>query len=120
MIAPSRMITLFGNADRVVPCRYRVRDVGPVDVTGANIRARVKRKVVDTAPLLEVSTENGAISVVDGPAGLFQITFTGEAVLAALGGEAALSDLIMDVVVTLPAGRPVNVGRLRLAMNRGT
>lgn len=114
------MITLFGNADRVIPCTYRVRDAGPIDVSGATIRGRIKRRITDAVPLLEVSTENGAISIIDGPSGRFQITVTGEAVLAALGSEAALSDLIMDVVVTVAGGRPVNVGRLRLAMNRGT
>lgn len=114
------MITMFDNGDTAIPCTYRAgKDRAPVDISGATIRAQIRRKVTDPSPLVDLSTENGAIRIVDGAAGRFQIDIAGGAVADALGTEAALVNLPMDVVLTKSGGRPVNLGRTHVAFYRG-
>ena len=114
------MITMFDNGDTAIPCAYRLgKDRAPIDITGSSIRAQIRRKVTDPSPLVDLSTDNGAIVITDGAEGRFQITITADAVSAALGTSAALVDLLIDVVLTKPGGRPANLGRTRVAMYRG-
>lgn len=114
------MITLYDNGDTAIACTYRAGRAGaPVNITGASIRSHIRRKVTDTNPLVDLSTGNGAIRILDGAAGRFQIDITGAAVAAALGEAAALTDLMLDVVLTLPGAGPVNLGRTGVALYRG-
>jgi hypothetical protein len=112
------MITLFSNGDTAIPCTYLGPGRRPVDITGATIRAQVRRKLTDPAALLTISTDDGIV-ITDGPAGRFQLTFSAEAVAAALAGAPALADLPFDIVLAVPGGRPVNLGATRVALYQG-
>lgn len=50
----------------------------PVDITGWTFRSQIRDKNSDKAPMIELTTENGGIKIVDASLGRFELIITAD------------------------------------------
>lgn len=85
----------------------------PYDITGCDIRMQIRQRRGAT-PLITATTGNGAVSIVDGPAGKLQVTLT-----ATQTNQLAVSRALYDLEVEFPSGDVTRViqGKVTVSPN---
>ena len=50
----------------------------PMDITGWRLKSQIRDAITDEEIMVEMTTENGGIEIVDGPGGVFSLKITAE------------------------------------------
>jgi hypothetical protein len=50
----------------------------PLDITGWTFRSHIRDKNSDAVPMIELTTENGGIVIIDAPLGIIELRITAE------------------------------------------
>lgn len=84
-------ITMRDNAALVWPHQF-VRSRSPVDLTGATFAAAIKINAADSAPVLELTSENGGLIAADAETGRLLLTID--------AGALPVGDYVFDALYT--------------------
>lgn len=76
----------------------------PVDITGWTFRSQIRDAASDEEYMIELTSANGGINVLDGPAGQFEIVITAEQ-----NEEFSLGNVVGDVFRTDVLPGPVRL-----------
>jgi hypothetical protein len=66
-------ITCENDADFIRGFSYQDLSGDPIDLTGQTMRMGIRKHAADVTELLELTTENGGITITDAPGGAFTI-----------------------------------------------
>ena len=50
----------------------------PIDITGWTMKSQIRDAITDEEIMVELTTENGGIEIIDGPGGVFSLKITAE------------------------------------------
>jgi hypothetical protein len=69
-------ITVENDADFYRQFAYQTVDGDPIDLTGNTLRMGIRRRAADITEGMLLTTENGALAIVDPPNGIFTVRIT--------------------------------------------
>ncbi|MCA1452824.1 hypothetical protein I6F35_06265 [Bradyrhizobium sp. BRP22] len=89
-------ITCENDADFYRSFNYVTVDGDPIDITGSALRMGVRRHAADVAEQMLLTTENGGLAIVNGPAGNFTVKMTQGQLVRMQTGDYEHSLILID------------------------
>ena len=104
MIPAKLNLTIYQGSTYVKPFQWKsgTTTLTPVDISTCTMRMDIRKKITDPTEVLELTTENGRLVIVDGALGKFEIRLS-----AADTATFNFTQAVYDIEVVYPSEDPV-------------